>query len=82
MALTEQCADGRIPLRRRADGIWHSDVCHGPAIKIGDRSFPLRIHALLDDHSLYAVRDPGGHDGAEAVKDRLNGPPGSAKRIR
>lgn len=51
-------ADGRIRLRwqaDRADALWHSDVCHGPAMKIGDRSFPLRIHALLDDHSRYIV---------------------------
>jgi putative transposase len=51
-------ADGRIRLRwqaDRADAIWHSDVCHGPALKIGGRSFPLRIHALLDDHSRYIV---------------------------
>jgi putative transposase len=51
-------ADGRIRLRwqaDRADAIWHSDVCHGPAMKIGERSFPLRIHALLDDHSRYVV---------------------------
>jgi len=50
--------DGRIRLRwqaDRADAIWHSDVCHGPAMKIGDRTFPLRIHALLDDHSRYIV---------------------------
>jgi len=51
-------ADGRVRLRwqaDRADALWHSDVCHGPAMKIGDRSFPLRIHALLDDHSRYIV---------------------------
>jgi putative transposase len=30
-------------------------VCHGPALKISGRSFPLRIHALLDDHSRYVV---------------------------
>jgi len=51
-------AEGKIRLRwqaDRADAIWHSDVCHGPAMKIGDRSFPLRIHALLDDHSRYVV---------------------------
>jgi transposase InsO family protein len=51
-------ADGRIRLRwqaDRADALWHSDVCHGPAMKIGKRSFPLLIHALLDDHSRYVV---------------------------
>lgn len=51
-------ADGRIRLRwqaDRADALWHSDVCHGPAMKIGERTVPLRIHALLDDHSRYIV---------------------------
>jgi transposase InsO family protein len=51
-------ADGRVRLRwqaDRADALWHSDVCHGPAMKIGERVFPLRIHALLDDHSRYVV---------------------------
>lgn len=50
--------DGRIRLRwqaDRADALWHSDVCHGPAMKIGERTVPLRIHALLDDHSRYIV---------------------------
>ncbi|MBK6688868.1 MAG: transposase [Deltaproteobacteria bacterium] len=35
--------------------LWHSDVCHGPAMKIAGRVVPLRIHALLDDHSRYVV---------------------------
>lgn len=35
--------------------LWHSDVCHGPALRIDGRSVPLRIHALLDDHSRYVV---------------------------
>lgn len=51
-------ADGRIRLRwqaDRADALWHSDVCHGPAMKIDGRSVPLRIHALLDDHSRYVI---------------------------
>lgn len=50
--------DGRVRLRwqaDRADALWHSDVCHGPAMKIGRRTVPLRIHALLDDHSRYGV---------------------------
>jgi transposase InsO family protein len=50
--------DGRIRLRwqaDRADALWHSDVCHGPAMKLGERTIPLRIHALLDDHSRYIV---------------------------
>ena len=46
--------DGRVRLRwqaDRADALWHADVCHGPAMKIDKRTVPLRIHAILDDHS-------------------------------
>lgn len=35
--------------------LWHTDVCHGPALRIDGKSVPLRIHALLDDHSRYVV---------------------------
>jgi transposase InsO family protein len=35
--------------------LWHTDVCHGPALRVEGRSVPLRIHALLDDHSRYVV---------------------------
>lgn len=35
--------------------LWHTDVCHGPALRVGGRSVPLRIHALLDDHSRYVT---------------------------
>jgi transposase InsO family protein len=35
--------------------LWHSDVCHGPSLRIDGRAVPLRIHALLDDHSRYVV---------------------------
>ncbi len=35
--------------------LWHGDVCHGPAIVIGGKSRPLRIHALLDDASRFVV---------------------------
>lgn len=37
------------------DDLWHADVCHGPAITIGKRAVPLRIHALLDDKSRFIV---------------------------
>jgi len=37
------------------DALWHADVCHGPALRIDDRSVPLRIHALLDDASRFIV---------------------------
>jgi putative transposase len=39
----------------RVDALWHADVCHGPALRIAGRAVPLRIHALLDDHSRYIV---------------------------
>jgi hypothetical protein len=39
--------------------LWHTDVCHGPSLHIGGRSVPLRIHALLDDHSRYVVAHSG-----------------------
>jgi transposase InsO family protein len=35
--------------------LWHGDVCHGPALKIGEQSVPLRIHAMLDDASRFIV---------------------------
>lgn len=50
--------DGRVRLRwqaDRVDALWHADVCHGPAMKIAGRTVPLRIHAILDDHSRYIV---------------------------
>lgn len=51
-------ADGHVRLRwqaDRVDALWHADVCHGPAMKIAGRTVPLRIHAILDDHSRYVV---------------------------
>ena len=48
----------RIRLRWQAespDALWQGDVCHGPALDIGGRKEPLRIHALLDDHSRHVV---------------------------
>ncbi|MCC7534762.1 MAG: DDE-type integrase/transposase/recombinase [Deltaproteobacteria bacterium] len=56
--VTLRVADGRVRLRwqaDRVDALWHADVCHGPAMKIGGRTVPLRIHAILDDHSRYIV---------------------------
>lgn len=35
--------------------MWHADVCHGPALRVDGRSVPLRIHAILDDHSRFVV---------------------------
>ena len=49
---------GSVRDRRRWEAprpnlIWHADVCHGPALTVNGRAVPLRIHALLDDHSRY-----------------------------
>ena len=55
---TQRTADGRVRLRwqaDRVDAMWHADVCHGPAMKIDGRTVPLRIHAILDDHSRYIM---------------------------
>jgi putative transposase len=35
----------------RAHQLWHADVMHGPALDVGGRSVPLRIHAILDDRT-------------------------------
>ncbi len=56
--VTMRVADGRVRMRwqsDRVDALWHADVCHGPAMKIAGRTVPLRIHAILDDHSRYIV---------------------------
>lgn len=49
----------REPRRRwvaaAPNALWHADVCHGPALRIDGKSVPLRIHAILDDHSRYIV---------------------------
>ena len=37
------------------NALWHADVCHGPALRIGGASAALRIHAILDDASRYVV---------------------------
>ncbi len=48
------------PARRRwqaprPNALWHADVCHGPALRVEGRAVPLRIHAILDDHSRFVV---------------------------
>ena len=50
--------DGHTRLRWQADhpgALWHGDVCHGPALRIGQTTRPLRVHALLDDASRFVV---------------------------
>lgn len=49
---------GHTRLRWQADhpgALWHGDVCHGPALRVGHTTKPLRIHALLDDASRFVV---------------------------
>lgn len=66
--VTRLFRDARLPRGTRRDGhtrlrwqaehagaLWHGDVCHGPALRIGKTTKPLRIHALLDDASRYVV---------------------------
>ncbi len=45
--------------------LWHADVCHGPAIVIGGKSRPLRIHAMLDDASRFVVALEAHHSERE-----------------
>jgi transposase InsO family protein len=50
--------DGHTRLRWQAEhagALWHGDVCHGPALRIGGTTRPLRIHGMLDDASRYVV---------------------------
>jgi putative transposase len=49
---------GHTRLRWQAEhpgALWHGDVCHGPALRVGKTTKPLRIHALLDDTSRFVV---------------------------
>ena len=49
---------GHTRLRWQAEhagALWHGDVCHGPALRVGQTTKPLRIHALLDDASRFVV---------------------------
>ena len=61
-------ADGHTRLRWQADhpgALWHGDVCHGPSLRIGDTTRPLRIHALLDDASRFVVALEAHHSERE-----------------
>jgi transposase InsO family protein len=61
--------DSHTRLRWQADhagALWHGDVCHGPALRIGATTRPLRIHALLDDASRYVVALEAHHTEREA----------------
>jgi transposase InsO family protein len=61
--------DGHTRLRWQAEhpgALWHGDVCHGPALRIGGTTRPLRIHALLDDASRFVVALEAHHTEREA----------------
>jgi transposase InsO family protein len=61
--------DGHTRLRWQAEhagALWHGDVCHGPSLRIGATTRPLRIHALLDDASRYIVAIEARHGEREA----------------
>ena len=61
--------DGHTRLRWQADhagALWHGDVCHGPTLRIGSTTRPLRIHGLLDDASRYVVALEARHTEREA----------------
>jgi putative transposase len=73
----------RVRLRwqaERPDALWQGDVCHGPALDVGGRKEPLRIHALLDDHSRYVVALEAHHTEREA--DMLTVFAGALRRHR
>jgi len=60
--------DGHTRLRWQAEhagALWHGDVCHGPALRVGDTTRPLRIHALLDDASRFVVALEAHHSERE-----------------
>lgn len=45
---------GRVRRRWQASApgvLWHSDVCHGPTLKLPSGKTPVRVHAILDDVS-------------------------------
>jgi putative transposase len=60
--------DGHTRLRWQAEhpgALWHGDVCHGPSLRIGQTTKPLRIHALLDDAARYVVALEAHHSERE-----------------
>ena len=67
-------AEGHTRLRWQAEhpgALWHGDVCHGPALRIGSTTRPLRIHALLDDASRFVVALEAHHTEREDDMLRL-----------
>jgi putative transposase len=61
--------DGHTRLRWQAErpgALWHGDVCHGTALRVGETTRPLRVHALMDDASRYVVALEAHHTEREA----------------
>lgn len=57
-AARRQKAKGTVRRRWAAEApgvLWHADVCHGPSLRLNDRTMPLRIHGILDDASRYVL---------------------------
>lgn len=68
MTFRSTSGDGRQRLRWQAahpGALWQGDVCHGAPIRVGDKTFPVRIHALLDDASRYIVAIEARHQERE-----------------
>ncbi|HVV82239.1 MAG TPA: DDE-type integrase/transposase/recombinase [Kofleriaceae bacterium] len=60
--------DGHTRLRWQAEhpgALWHGDVCHGPSLRVGQSTRPLRVHALLDDASRYVIALEAHHSERE-----------------
>ncbi|MBE7449464.1 MAG: DDE-type integrase/transposase/recombinase [Kofleriaceae bacterium] len=60
--------DGHTRLRWQAEhpgALWHGDVCHGPSLRIGSTTRPLRVHALLDDASRFIIAIEARHSERE-----------------
>lgn len=61
--------DGHTRLRWQAEhagALWHGDVCHGPTLRMGTTTRPLRIHGILDDASRYGIALEARHTEREA----------------
>jgi putative transposase len=61
--------DGHTRLRWQAEhpgALWHGDVCHGSALRVGSTTKALRVHALLDDASRFIVAIEARHSEREA----------------
>lgn len=60
---------GHTRLRWQAErpgALWHGDVCHGPPLRIGQTTRPLRIHGMLDDAARFGIALEAHHTEREA----------------